>query len=69
MEDRTIPRQKVDVTVSLSDGRNITGVIQIDLDSRLSDFMNNHDRFIIIHDKDHILKILNKDHIVDIRVQ
>ncbi|MFC1538768.1 hypothetical protein ACFL6H_05035 [Candidatus Latescibacterota bacterium] len=69
MEDRGIPRQKVNVSVSLSDGRSITGEIQIDLDTRLSDFMNFPDRFIIISDKDKSLKIINKDHIIDIRVQ
>jgi len=69
MEDRAIPRQIEKVTVSLSDGRNISGEIQIDLDTRLSDFMNYPERFIIISDKDKALKIINKDHIVDIRLQ
>jgi len=69
MEDRAIPRQTVKVTISLSDGRNISGDIQIDLDTRLSDFMNYPERFIIIRDKDKTLKIINKDHIVDIRLQ
>ena len=69
MEDRAIPRQTVKVTISLSDGRNISGDIQIDLDTRLSDFMNYPERFIIISDKDKNLKIVNKDHIVDIRLQ
>ena len=69
MEDRAIPRQTVKVTVSLSDGRNISGNIQIDLDTRLSDFMNYPVRFIIITDKDNTMKIINKDHIVDIRLQ
>jgi len=69
MEDRAIPRQIAKVTISLSDGRNISGEIQIDLDTRLSDFMNYPERFIIIKDKDNILKIINKEHIVDIRLQ
>ena len=69
MEDRAIPRQTVKVTVSLSDGRNISGNIQIDLDKRLSDFMNYPERFIIITDKDNTMKIINKEHIVDIRLQ
>ena len=69
MEDRAIPRQTVKVTISLSDGRNISGDIQIDLDIRLSDFMNYPERFIIIREKDKTLKIVNKDHIVDIRLQ
>lgn len=68
MEDRAIPRQVVKVTISLSDGRNISGEIQIDLDTRLSDFMNYPERFIIIKDKDNTLKIINKDHVVDIRL-
>ena len=68
MEDRTIPRQKLHVTVSLSDGRNVSGEVQIDLDARLSDFMNTDERFIVVRDKDNTLKIINKDHIVDIRV-
>ena len=68
MEDRTIPRQKVAVTVSLADGRNISGELQIDLEMRLSDFMNGPDRFIVMHNRDDVLKIVNKDHIVDIRI-
>ena len=68
MEDRTIPRQKLAVAISLSDGRNVSGELQIDLDSRLSDFMNNASRFIAMHDRDGALKIINKDHIVDIRL-
>jgi len=69
MEDRKIPRQKALVAVSLSDGRSLSGIIQIDLDSRLSDFMNQKDRFIVLKDLDDTLKIVNKDHIVDIRIQ
>ena len=69
MEDRGIPRQIINVSLTLSNGRNINGEIQIDLDSRLSDFMNNSNRFVIISDKDKALNIINKDHIVDIRVQ
>jgi hypothetical protein len=69
MEDRTIPRQRCNATISLSDGRNIAGEIQIDIDSRLSDFMNLPVRFIVVQDKDKMLKIINKDHIIDIRLQ
>ena len=68
MEDRLIPRQTVNVSLTLSDGRSVTGVIQIDLDTRLTDFMNYPDHFIIVKDKDGIFKIVNKDHIVDIRM-
>ncbi len=68
MEDRTIPRQKLNIAVSLSDGRNLAGEIQIDLDTRLSDFMNTPERFIAVRDKDGNLKIVNKDHIIDIRI-
>ena len=68
MEDKTIPRQKIDVTLSLSDGRNISGIIQIDLDTRLSDFLNYPERFIILRDKDQAIKIVNKDHVVDVRL-
>lgn len=69
MENRKIPRQKTLVAVSLSDGRSLSGVIQIDLDTRLSDFMNQKDRFVVLRDLDDSLKIINKDHIVDIRIQ
>ena len=69
MEDRTLPRQTAIVTLSLTDGRSLSGEVQIDLDTRLSDFMNLPERFIILRDKDSALKIINKDHIVDIRVQ
>ncbi len=68
MEDKTIPRQKIDVTLSLSDGRSISGIIQIDLDTRLSDFLNYPERFIILRDKDQAIKIVNKDHVVDVRL-
>lgn len=69
MEDKTMPRQKIDVTLSLSDGRNVSGTVQIDLDTRLSDFLNYPERFIILRDKDRVIKIVNKDHIVDVRVK
>ena len=69
MEDRIIPRQFMTVTLSLSDGRNLSGEMQIDLDTRLSDFMNLPGKFIILKDKDSALKLINKDHIVDIRIQ
>ena len=69
MEDRSIPRQTVLVTLSLSDGRNLSGEVQIDLDTRLSDYMNDSAKFIIIKDKDGALKIINKNHIIDIRIQ
>lgn len=69
MEDKVIPRQIAKVTISLSDGRNISGELQIDLDTRLSDFMNFPERFIFIKDKDNKLKIINKDHIVDMRFE
>ena len=69
MEDKTIPRQTVSVTLSLSDGRNLSGEIQFDLDSRLSDFINSSAQFIIIKDKDSALKLINKEHIINIRPQ
>ena len=69
MPDKTIPRQTVAVTISLSTGRSIAGEIQIDIDSRLSDFMNLTDRYIVLRDKNNALKIINKDHIVDINIQ
>lgn len=66
MEDRGIPRQTVRVTISLSDSRNIAGELKIDLDSRLSDFMNQPEPFIVIKDKNGTLRIINKEHIVEI---
>ena len=68
MDDRIVPRQTIAATISLSDGRNISGEIQIDLDIRLSDFMNLPIRFIVIKDKDGALKLINKDHIIDLRL-
>ena len=62
-----VPRQTIEVTLSLSDGRNSSGTIQIDMDSRLSDFMNSSTQFIVFTDKDGSLKIINKNHIIDIR--
>ena len=67
MEDRIVPRQILKVTLSLSDGRNLSGTIQIDMDSRLSDFMNISTQFIVFTDRDGGLKIINKNHIIDIR--
>jgi hypothetical protein len=64
-----IPRQTVKVFLSLVDGRNVSGEIQIDLDMRLSDYMNEPQQFIIIRDKDNALKLVNKAHIVDISLQ
>ena len=68
MEDRVIPRQLIQVSMTLSEGRSISGSIQIDLDTRISDFMNYPEKFIVLKDKDNTLKIINKDHIVDIRI-
>ena len=68
MGDKKIPRQKVKVTLALSDGRSISGIVQIDLDTRLSDFMNLSDAFIVLKDQDGALKIINKRHIVEVRV-
>jgi hypothetical protein len=66
MEDRGIPRQIVNVTITLSSSRNLAGEIQIDLDTRLSDFMNRQDAFIVIRDRNGTLRIINKLHIVEI---
>ena len=66
MEDRGIPRQTIKVTVTLSGSRNIAGELQIDLDSRLSDFMNQPEPFIVIRDKNGTLRIVNKEHIIEI---
>jgi len=69
MEDKLIPREKVFATLTLSNGRNISGEIQIDLETRLSDFMNLPERFMIICDKNQTLKCINKEHIIEISLQ
>ena len=69
MEDRVIPRETVTSTISLSTGRSISGEIQIDLDARLSDFLNLPERFIILKDKDNNQKMINKDFIVDVTLK
>ena len=69
MENKLIPRETVVATLTLSNGRNIAGEIQIDLDTRLSDFMNRPERFIVICDKNQMLKSINKDHIIEISLQ
>ena len=66
MEDRSIPRQTVRVTVTLTGLRSLQGELQIDLDSRLSDFMNEPEQFIVVRDNNGTLKILNKEHIIEI---
>ena len=69
MEDRTIPRQTVRVTATLIDSRNLVGEIQIDLGSRLSDFMNKPEQFIVLKDKNDALRIVNKNQIIEITEQ
>ena len=69
MEDRTIPRQTVRVTETLIDSRNLVGEIQIDLGSRLSDFMNKPEQFIVLKDKNDALRIVNKNQIIEITEQ
>ena len=68
MEDRAIPRDTREATISLSTGRNISGEIQIDLGSRLSDFFNLPQQFIVICDKNNDKKIINKNFIVEISI-
>jgi hypothetical protein len=65
MEDRSIPRQTIRVEITLSDSRNIHGELQIDLESRLSDFLNCPEPFIALRDKDGITRIVNKAHIIE----
>ena len=69
MEDKLIPRETVVATLTLSNGRNIAGEIQIDLNTRLSDFMNLPERFMVIRDRNQALKVINKDFIVEINLQ
>jgi len=68
MNDRTIPRQTVEVALTLSDGRTLTGEIQFDLDTRLSDFINELEPFIIVKTNDDSMRLVNKQHIIDIRM-
>jgi len=67
MEDRTIPRQQITVVIELPSGRFINGKIPMDLDTRLSDFMNGPEKFFILFDIDGMMRIFNKSHIVEIR--
>ena len=69
MEDRAIPRETVVATITLSTGRSISGEIQIDLGTRLSDFMNLPEKFLILRDRNQAMKIINKDHIVEVNLQ
>ena len=69
MEDKLIPRETVVATLTISTGRNISGEIQIDLNTRLSDFMNQSERFIVIRDKNQMVKSINKDHIIEVSLQ
>ena len=64
MEDRTIPRQHISVVIELPSGRYINGKMPIDLDTRLSDFMNGPEQFFIIFDVDGVMRIINKSQIV-----
>ncbi len=67
MEDRVIPRQMINIRLTLSNSQSVSGDLQIDLDSRLSDFMNRPEQFIVIRDSDGGVRIINKAHIVDVR--
>jgi len=67
MEDRTIPRQQISVVIELPSGRFINGKIPMDLDSRLSDFMNEPEQFFVLFDIDGLMRIFNKSQIVEIR--
>lgn len=67
MDDRAIPRKTVSVTLLLSDSRSLSGEIQIDLETRLSDFMNLPGSFFVLHDRDDITRIINKAHVVELR--
>ena len=69
MEDRTIPRQMVSISLTLIDGHTATGELQIDLDARLSDFMNKDEQFIVLRDTNDSVRIVNKQHIIDVRTQ
>ena len=69
MEDRTIPRQTVQVTATLIDSRNLAGEIQIDLGARLSDFMNKPEQFFVLKDKNGASHIVNKNQIIEIMEQ
>jgi HPt (histidine-containing phosphotransfer) domain-containing protein len=66
MDDRSIPRQTVRVEITLASDRNLSGELQIDLESRLSDFLNRPERFIAVKDKDGITRIVHKAHIVEV---
>ena len=69
MEDKAIPRRTVNASLSLSTGRNLSGEIQIDVDGRLSDFMNKPEKFMILCDKNNDMKIVNKDFIVEVSLK
>lgn len=69
MEDLAIPRQTVRVTVTLIDSRDVAGEIQIDLDTRLSDFMNQPEQFFVLKDNNGALRIVNKNQIIEIMEQ
>lgn len=66
MTERGIPRQIVRVEITLSDSRKYFGEIQIDLDSRLSDFLNLPETFVCLKDKDGITRIIHKAHIIEV---
>ena len=67
MEDRKIPRKEVEVVIDLASGTVITGKIPIDMDTRLSDFMNRPETFFLLFDIDGNLRIINKNHVREIR--
>jgi len=64
MNRKAIPRQTVQVTISIVDGKNMKGTIQFDLDMRLSDFVNGPERFLVLRDVNDELRIINKDHVI-----
>ncbi|OQW90611.1 MAG: hypothetical protein BWK79_19350 [Beggiatoa sp. IS2] len=61
----TLMRRGVNVEIVLSDGSILTGSIMIDRNIRLSDSLNNRDKyFIVLVDQEKQAQIVNKRHIV-----
>ncbi|MBF0188394.1 MAG: hypothetical protein HQL50_10775 [Magnetococcales bacterium] len=68
-EHRVVPKRMLPVEIQLVTGRIVKGILHVDLDERLYDFMNREDPFIVLVNrrKSRLTTIINKHHVVAIR--
>ncbi|MBF0370417.1 MAG: hypothetical protein HQL52_13270 [Magnetococcales bacterium] len=67
--EKVLPKNELKVDVQLVTGRHIRGTLYVDLQTRLYDFMNLSQPWVVVVDKKNpkLTTIVNKSHIVSIR--